>query len=120
MSYLSLLAGADGIIYYSLFDILKLPDAKERMKFFVDLGNELTNSYKIISSDEKSTNQFDVDGVDGIYSMVKRFEDKDYVILVNTSDEEKKVIVHDRSNGTLKTLSIGPMDAKVLLMSQPS
>ncbi len=41
MSYLALEAGAEGLIYYSLFDILTLPDSEERLKYIIRLADEL-------------------------------------------------------------------------------
>lgn len=41
MSSFGISAGAQGIIYYSLFDIEKLPDGKERLNFLKDLSKEL-------------------------------------------------------------------------------
>lgn len=52
MSYLALMAGAKGIIYYSLFDIEKLPDGRERLNFLKNLAKELKFVYETISRNE--------------------------------------------------------------------
>lgn len=50
MSYLVIMAGAKGIIYYSLFDIEKLPDGKDRLTFLISLAKELDYVFKIVNA----------------------------------------------------------------------
>jgi|YelNatPaOPRAMG01_1025707.scaffolds.fasta_scaffold33342_2 hypothetical protein len=84
MSYLSLLAGADGILYYSIFDLLKQPDGDKKFEFLKDLAVELRENYKIIKGDISKL-KIEVKKADDILYILRRYKGDDYIIFVNLS-----------------------------------
>jgi len=82
MSYLALLAGADGILYYSIFDLLKQPDGDKKLEFLKDLAVELRENYRIIKGDISKL-KIEIKKADDIIYILRRYKGDDYIIFVN-------------------------------------
>lgn len=116
MSYLSLIAGAKGIMYFSLPDIKKLPDFKERWDFLIKLGGELKENYQLIASREKPSNGYNVKTQDGIFYLIRHFKERDYLIAVNATEKNRHPEI-SKKGGFIKKITLNPLEVKVLLLS---
>lgn len=110
MSYLALMGGADGILYYSIFDLLKQPDGEEKFKFLKDLAEELNKNYKIISSNDSKL-KIEVEKKEKVLYLLKNYNGKDYIICANVSGLPNNFVFKCR--GVLKKIELKPYEVKI-------
>jgi hypothetical protein len=113
MSYLALMAGAKGILYFSLPKIKKLPDFNDRWGFLKKLGAELKSNYKLIVSQDKPIVNYRMKGEDGVYYLVRHFKNKDYLIAVNSTGEKRSLEIFLKER-IMKTITLGSLEVKIL------
>lgn len=116
MSYLALMAGAKGIVYYSIFDVVKLPDFKERLEFLKGLAKELETNYQIISSKEDfSVNQRDIrEG--NVFCISRKFKRNDYLICVNSAGFSAQLEI--LTKGIKEEIQFYPYEIKIINLSK--
>ncbi len=115
MSYLSLVAGAEGILYFALSDIKKLSDSHQRLNFLKKLGDELKTDYQIISSKEKTLKDYKLNKDDEVYAILRHYNDKDYLIAVNSTNIEKNIYITQLMDKEItKQIRLTPLDVKVM------
>lgn len=110
MSYLALIGGAEGILYYSIFDLLKQNDGEKKLEFLKELAEELKKSYKIIASKDSKIKIEEVKKERVIY-IVKNYQNENYIICVNIAGipNEFKFKVKDG----LKEIKFNPYEVKI-------
>ena len=105
MSYLGLIHGAKGLIYYAYYDIKKAPDPKERWDLMVKIATEIKEQVPIIlSQDSRKTVTVSPDGK--VHSMVKEHGGKLYIFAANpTPDSLTASFAFREPLSTLKLVS---------------
>jgi len=116
MSYLALLAGAKGIVYYSLFDLKKLPDFEQRFEFLKNLGRELERDFPIISSSDVPKTLIKAQELPGVFQTSRRHKGRDYIVVVNTKAESIRGY-SPYIDGKKQSVNLGPYDVKVINLS---
>jgi hypothetical protein len=112
MSYLALMGRAKGILYYSLFDIKKLPNSDTLMASLKKLAGELKENYGIIASEEKVPDKYILKKEAGIFAKLTRRAGRDYLIAVNSTNEDKSIeITH---NLKPRVIELTPLEVKIL------
>ncbi len=118
MSYLALIAGAEGIIYYSFSDIKKLPDFDQRWRFLKKLGDELESNYQLINSRETVAKDYRFDKDINIYTLIRHYKDKDYFIGVNPTNSKKLITIFSLHNNFIKKLELQSFDVKIITLKE--
>jgi len=89
MSYLALLAGADGIFYYSVFQMMKMDGWQEHLRRLAGLASELKENFPAIRSEDKLRGTYVVTADDGVYHATRNSGGEDRIIAVNATAEAK-------------------------------
>ena len=87
MSYLALVNGAKGLIYYSLFDFEKSPDYKNRWNAITELNKEIQDLVPIFLHAERVKIQGLMKGFEGALFETKQ---EKYLIIVNYTGQERE------------------------------
>jgi hypothetical protein len=93
MSYLALLAGAEGIVYYSIPQLRKIPDWQQRLSALAGIAAELRASYPVIRSGERLLGRYAVTAAEGVYHVERRSGGSDRVVAVNSTDAPQQLRV---------------------------
>lgn len=116
MSYISLIAGAKGIMFYSLFDINKLPDFEERLKMLKNLGKEIQNYYPVIRSSLRPSMNYYVKKDHGVYHVIKHYSDKDIIVAINAEKTKKILTIFTKSDE--KIIILEPLALKIMRIEE--
>lgn len=118
MSYLSLLAGAKGIIYYSLFDVEKLPDSETRFKMLIETTNKIKKDYNIISSNLQPKNNYKIEADSKLYFTLKTYDNKDFLVVVNPTKSKLPIKISLLSTFISKELIVDSLGVNIFLVKE--
>ncbi len=112
MTYLALVEGAKGIIYYSYFDFFRTPRAREKLPALKQLAREIRTLSPILLEGEDFELPEAVDGKDGFRMLAKTYRGTNYLIMVNTQDKERNFSI---SLGRAATTEVeAPFESRTL------
>ena len=116
MSYLSLLAGAQGIVYYSLPELKKITDWQARLGRLAELGAELKKNYPLIRSTARLLLRYTVAADEGVYHAITNSGGADQIIAVNATASLKTVRIEwEDASGKrgARTIPLGALEVRL-------
>jgi len=115
MSYLALMAGAKGVFYYSLHDLMKQPDYLAKMEYLSTLIPELKENYGLISSKAKPGKNYKLNiWKKDVFAKLTNYGGEDRLIAVNASSVAQSFDLLDAENKLLQKIDMNPYEIKII------
>lgn len=93
LGYLSLIAGARGIIFFSLNDFIKQPDFKTKWPVLVEIGKQLKRDYPLLAEGKPLSGVYNVKGPADCFSTVRRYQGHNVLVAVNAAAEPRQISI---------------------------
>jgi hypothetical protein len=115
MSYLALLAGAQGIVYYSVPQLKKMAGWQAHLGRLAELAAELKANYPLIRSAARPLGAYVVTADEGVYHAIRTSGGTDRIIAVNAAAGAKSLRIQWAGPGDrpiVKTLPLAGFDVQ--------
>ena len=115
MSYLALMAGAKGVFYFSLHDLMKQPDYRAKMEYLSTLIPELKENYGLISSKTKLGKNYKLNiWKKDVFAKLTNSGGQDRLIAVNAASVAQSFDLLDAENKLLQKIDMNHYEIKII------